>query len=193
MVEQRLKRDPHELLALRALQDVSKGNAQALVCRQHEAAAKAAPDDADLQYLAIRCLPDSPEQGRAFVSAHEQTPQHGWLAWAAAQEHAQQARWKQAYASMKVAYSSVPGLADDGRWLKPEAREQLHSWVSQRPRIQALVEHRARLAALLEARTHDASERLKQLQAWCHEAEASGIRALQEYSARLKGYALAAH
>ncbi len=85
------------------------------------------------------------------------------------------------------------GLADDGRWLKPEAREQLHKWVSQRPRIQALIEHRARLAAVLEARTNDASERLKQLQAWCHEAEASGIRALQDYSMRLKGYALAAH
>ena len=83
------------------------------------------------------------------------------------------------------------GLVDDGRWLKPEAREQLRSWVSQRPRIQALVEHRARLAALLEARSHDAAERLHQLQAWCHEAEASGIRALQEYSLRLKGYALA--
>ena len=84
------------------------------------------------------------------------------------------------------------GLVDDGRWLKPDAREQLRAWVSQRPRIQALVEHRARLAALLEARSHDAAERLHQLQAWCHEAEASGIRALQEYSKRLKGYALAA-
>jgi stearoyl-CoA desaturase (delta-9 desaturase) len=83
------------------------------------------------------------------------------------------------------------GLVDDGRWLKPDAREQLRSWVSQRPRIQALVEHRARLAALLEARSHDAAERLRQLQAWCQEAEASGIRALQEYSMRLKGYALA--
>ncbi len=83
------------------------------------------------------------------------------------------------------------GLVDDGRWLKPDAREQLRSWVSQRPRISALVEHRARLSALLEARSHDAAERLKALQAWCHEAEASGIRALQEYSARLKGYALA--
>ena len=83
------------------------------------------------------------------------------------------------------------GLVDDGRWLKPEAREQLRSWVSQRPRIQALVEHRARLAALLEARSHDAAERLHQLQAWCQEAEASGIRALQEYSLRRKGYALA--
>jgi stearoyl-CoA desaturase (Delta-9 desaturase) len=85
------------------------------------------------------------------------------------------------------------GLVDDGRWLKPDAREQLQRWVSQRPRIRTLVEYRARLAALLEARSHDANERLKQLQAWCHEAEASGIRVLQDYSARLKGYALAAH
>ncbi len=83
------------------------------------------------------------------------------------------------------------GLVDDGRWLKPDAREQLQQWVQQRPRIQALVEHRARLSALLEARGHDAAERLRQLQAWCQEAEASGIRALQEYSARLKGYTLA--
>ncbi len=82
------------------------------------------------------------------------------------------------------------GLVDDGRWLKPDAREQLNGWVAQRPRIQLLVEHRKRLAALLEARSHDAAERLRQLQAWCIEAERSGVRALQEYSARLKGYAL---
>jgi stearoyl-CoA desaturase (delta-9 desaturase) len=85
------------------------------------------------------------------------------------------------------------GLVDDGRWLKPDAREQLQRWVSQRPRIRTLVEYRASLAAVLEARSNDASDRLKQLQAWCHEAEASGIRVLQDYAARLKGYALAAH
>jgi stearoyl-CoA desaturase (Delta-9 desaturase) len=82
------------------------------------------------------------------------------------------------------------GLVDDGRWLEPEAREQLQAWVSQRPRIQTLVEHRRRLAAVLEARTHNAAETLQNLQAWCREAEATGIRALQEYSARLKGYRL---
>ena len=82
------------------------------------------------------------------------------------------------------------GLVDDGRWLKPDARAQLQSWVSQRPRIRALVEHRARLAALLEARSQNAAESLQNLQAWCREAEASGIRALQDYSARLKGYSL---
>jgi len=84
------------------------------------------------------------------------------------------------------------GLVDDGRWLKPEAREQLQQWVAERPRIRTLVEYRARLRAVLEARSHDASERLRQLQAWCQEAEASGIRVLEEYSARLKGYSLQA-
>ncbi|WDS35351.1 fatty acid desaturase [Pseudoxanthomonas sp.] len=83
------------------------------------------------------------------------------------------------------------GLVDDGRWLKPDARDALNSWVAQRPRMQALVEHRKRLAAVLEARSHDAAERLRQLQAWCREAEESGIASLQAYSQRLKGYALA--
>jgi len=82
------------------------------------------------------------------------------------------------------------GLVDDGRWLKPDARAQLHSWVAQRPRIRTLVEYRARLSALLEARSQNAGETLAHLQTWCREAEASGIRALQEYSARLKGYSL---
>ncbi|WP_027079566.1 acyl-CoA desaturase [Luteimonas mephitis] len=82
------------------------------------------------------------------------------------------------------------GIVDDGRWLKPDARQQLQQWVEARPRIRTLVEHRARLAAVLEARTHNAGESLRNLQAWCQEAEASGIRALQEYSERLKGYSL---
>jgi stearoyl-CoA desaturase (delta-9 desaturase) len=84
------------------------------------------------------------------------------------------------------------GIADDGRWLKPDAREQLQAFIEQRPRIRTLIEHRARLAAVLEARGHDASAMLQNLQAWCREAEASGNRALQEFSMRLKGYALQA-
>ncbi|MBH1447600.1 acyl-CoA desaturase [Stenotrophomonas maltophilia] len=82
------------------------------------------------------------------------------------------------------------GLVNDGRWLKPDSRAQLSAWVAQRPRIRTLVEYRGRLAALLEARGHDATERLHQLQAWCREAEESGIAALQAYAARLKGYSL---
>lgn len=82
------------------------------------------------------------------------------------------------------------GMVDDGRWLNPDARAQLQQWVAQRPRIHLLVDYRKRLNEVLEARTHDASERLRRLQTWCQEAEASGIRALQDYAARLKGYSL---
>ena len=82
------------------------------------------------------------------------------------------------------------GLVDDGRWLKPDARAQLQAWVDASPRMQALIEHRRRLAAVLETRSANASESLHALQAWCRDAEASGITALQAYAARLKGYAL---
>ena len=83
------------------------------------------------------------------------------------------------------------GMVDDGRWLTPESRAQLQAWVDARPRIRALLEHRRRLADVLESRGHDAAERLRRLQVWCAEAEASGVRALQDYAARLRGYALA--
>ena len=82
------------------------------------------------------------------------------------------------------------GMVDDGRWLKPDARAQLQAWIASKPRIQTLVEYRARLSEVLESRSHDAGEKLKRLQAWCAEAEASGVRALQEYAVRLRGYAL---
>ncbi len=82
------------------------------------------------------------------------------------------------------------GLADDGRWLDESARARLQAWVQTRPRMATLVEYRARLAAVLEERSNDASLTLQRLQDWCREAEASGIRALEEFAGRLRGYAL---
>lgn len=84
------------------------------------------------------------------------------------------------------------GLADDGRWLSPESRAQLQAWIDASPRVQALVEHRRRLAAVLEARSANAADSLHRLQEWCREAEASGIRSLQEFAGRLRGYRLQA-
>jgi len=83
------------------------------------------------------------------------------------------------------------GLADGGRWLDAGAREKLQAFVSRRPQLATLVEFRARLAAVLEERSIDASATLQRLQAWCAEAEATGIRALQDFSMRMKGYAIA--
>ncbi len=79
-------------------------------------------------------------------------------------------------------------LADGGRWLDDATRERLDALVRHRPTLHTVCEFRRRLAALLEERGSDGM--LSSLQQWCQEAEATGIRALQEFSARLKGYAL---
>ncbi len=84
------------------------------------------------------------------------------------------------------------GLADNGRWLDSDARERLNAWVHARPKIATVVEYRARLAAVLEQRSLDAATTLTGLRQWCAEAEASGVRALEEFSARMKGYAVVA-
>jgi stearoyl-CoA desaturase (delta-9 desaturase) len=82
------------------------------------------------------------------------------------------------------------GLADNGRWLDPQTRARLDDHVARSPRLRALIDYRNRLAAVLEERSQDASTTLARLHEWCREAEASGHRALEEFAARLRGYAL---
>ncbi|MDQ3269556.1 MAG: fatty acid desaturase [Pseudomonadota bacterium] len=82
------------------------------------------------------------------------------------------------------------GLADDGRWLDGETRARLQAWIAERPRMATVAEYRQRLAQVLDDRSHDAQATLHKLHAWCAEAEASGIQALEAFSLRLKGYAL---
>jgi stearoyl-CoA desaturase (delta-9 desaturase) len=62
--------------------------------------------------------------------------------------------------------------------------------LAKRPMLKTVCEFRTRLAELMEQRGAD--QALKGLQQWIVEAEQSGIRALQEFAQRLKGYSLAA-
>ena len=81
-------------------------------------------------------------------------------------------------------------LADGGRWLDDAKRERLQAWLAERPQMATLAEYRQRLQQVLDDRSHDAQTTLARLQAWCAEAEATGIQSLQQFSARLKGYTL---
>jgi stearoyl-CoA desaturase (delta-9 desaturase) len=80
-------------------------------------------------------------------------------------------------------------LADGGRWLDGENHAKLQAVLAKRPNLKTVCEFRGRLAALMEQR--GAEQTLKALQQWIHEAEQSGIRALQDFAARLKGYSVA--
>jgi len=80
-------------------------------------------------------------------------------------------------------------MADGGRWLDSEGHDRLEAVLAKRPTLKTVVDFRTRLAALMEQR--GAEQALKGLQQWIHEAEESGIRSLQEFAQRLKGYAVA--
>lgn len=82
-------------------------------------------------------------------------------------------------------------LANDGRWLEPAQRERLAHWVRERPSMARVVEYRQRLAAIMERSGKRSEDMLHALQAWCADAEASGIATLEEFARRLRGYALA--
>lgn len=79
-------------------------------------------------------------------------------------------------------------LGNGGRWLDADAREHLGQWISQRPTMAVVMDYRRRLHEVLEDRNGESM--LESLRHWCSEAEASGIRALQDFSTRLKGYHL---
>ena len=82
-------------------------------------------------------------------------------------------------------------LANDGRWLDPGARERLGAWVAERPSMQVLVEYRRRLGAVMERSGKNSQALLESLQAWCADAERSGLDTLQQFARNLRGYALA--
>ena len=81
-------------------------------------------------------------------------------------------------------------LANDGRWLDAEAQQRLRNWVSAHPTTATVVEYRQRLADLMARSGKSSQAMLEALQQWCSEAEASGIQALEEFSRKLRSYAL---
>jgi len=96
---------------------------------------------------------------------------------------------------LKVEANELPrrlrrAFRSDGRWLDAAHRQKLQAFVDQRPNLATLLAYRQRLLAIYELKSAEMDGKMDALRAWCADAEASGNRALQEFSARLKGYAL---
>lgn len=62
-------------------------------CARHREAAERDPDDADMAYLAARCIVDEEEQEAAFRAAYTRHRDHPWLSMVAAYDLAEQAEW----------------------------------------------------------------------------------------------------
>ena len=112
VVAARLAEKPGDVVLLRAEQDAAKGEAHDAVCERHMDSADAAPDSADLFYLAARCIEEDSTKARTFIEAHRYWPTNPWLAYAAGYTYMESARWAEA----------VPALESARRTLKPVSK-----------------------------------------------------------------------
>jgi stearoyl-CoA desaturase (delta-9 desaturase) len=72
------------------------------------------------------------------------------------------------------------------------AKERLHEALRENEALSTVYEYRRRLQTLW-SRTHESHEKVSHaLQEWCHEAEASGLKVLQDFARALRGYSLKA-
>jgi stearoyl-CoA desaturase (delta-9 desaturase) len=74
--------------------------------------------------------------------------------------------------------------------LDEPARARLAKLLAQNHTLRRVHELREKLVRIWEQANVSNEGLVEELKAWCIEAEASGIRSLEEFAARLRGYAL---
>lgn len=109
LIDARLANDPDDVPALRARQDAAGADREA-VCGRDRARAAAAPDQADLAYVAARCNDDETARNTAFDVGHARWPANAWFAYASAYTAAEHGRWQQALQAMQQADRGEPAL-----------------------------------------------------------------------------------
>ena len=79
-------------------------------------------------------------------------------------------------------------LASENPAVKARGSERLKTALANNHTLSTIYEFKQRLKDVWNQRSKDQAEILGRLQAWCAEAEASGIAALGEFSRQLRGY-----
>lgn len=82
-------------------------------------------------------------------------------------------------------------LARDETVITPSARERLQRLVDDNETLAAIYEARLKLQAIWGRASANSDEMLEALRDWVQEAQASGIRSLQEFADKLKAYTVA--
>jgi stearoyl-CoA desaturase (delta-9 desaturase) len=80
-------------------------------------------------------------------------------------------------------------LHKDVAKLSPAHRGKVEGALAESPMLAKIHEMRTELASIWERSSASSEQLLVQLQDWCKRAEESGVRALQEFSLRLRSYA----
>ncbi|OZI37361.1 hypothetical protein CAL29_02780 [Bordetella genomosp. 10] len=108
VLAQRLRLAPKDIMLNRLRQDTTTGAQREAVCKDLQQQAQANPADADAQYLAIRCMPESPAKDQAFFDGNKRWPQHAWFANAAGYLAAAKGDWATAQPRLLTGYLHLP-------------------------------------------------------------------------------------
>jgi Zn-dependent protease with chaperone function len=141
----RLIETPDDIELLRLEQDAADSLERTSVCARHTARSVAAPDNADLSYLATRCISDSTVRHRRFADGYRKWPTSGWYAYAIARGHLENAQWKDAFEALEQVRRHVPSQRHDAVVDMARIYRLLHAHANVEadgapgPRLQALI------------------------------------------------------
>ena len=110
LLRARLVESPNDVVLLRAELDGAAAAERDSVCARDQARA-AAIDNADLQYIAARCIADEAARTQAFREGHARWPSNGWFAYAAGYDYTEVGDWPQALAALETARTRLRPLA----------------------------------------------------------------------------------
>ena len=110
LVAARLADNPREVLSLR-MEQVIAGDKLPQVCERQRGLAAGAPTDGGLQYLAVRCMDDTPARDDAFIKGRASWPDNPWFAYAAGTAQAARGQLELAESSLEVVRIKEPALA----------------------------------------------------------------------------------
>ncbi len=111
LVNERLRKDPFEVVSWRFLQDNAPASQQARFIAKLNTLAKKYPQNSDLKYLQIRSMENGQQQNRLFLELSAKYPENAWFALAAGHIYAGRENWKEALKKFSIALERSRALS----------------------------------------------------------------------------------
>jgi Zn-dependent protease with chaperone function len=112
ILTERLADDENDVIALRMRQDAATPSERETVCATDENRSRSEPKNADLKYVAVRCIKDEASKDKAFMDGYRQFPENAWFAYAAGYVDAQFGRWDSAVQKLQFAQRKNSPMAE---------------------------------------------------------------------------------
>ncbi len=104
VLTQRLKNIKYDMIAMRLLQDTAEDKASyEIICQQHTQLAKENSNNANLQYLKIRCIADNEVKNKEYILGSQTWVDNRWFQNAAGYSYAELGDWREAEKSLTAA------------------------------------------------------------------------------------------